>query len=287
MRRSKRFGQNFLVDRRVIEKEAAHARVEGKRVLEIGAGTGNLTVKLAENAGKLVAVEKDERLIPELRERMKKFENVEVKHADFLKMSAEELHGFDVVVSNVPYSISSALLFKLLGVEFERAVLCLQKEFVERMFAQPGERQRSRLSVTTQAQFEVEKLERVSRNSFSPVPKVDSTVIMLKRKKTRLGEFEKKTILALFQHKKKKVLNALVDSASVFGVERGKLKAILNDRCSKEEKTSEGRSSGFGGEREGSEDCSLSCLCAERVFNLSNEQILMLSEKIREFVEKK
>ncbi|MBI5159222.1 ribosomal RNA small subunit methyltransferase A [Candidatus Micrarchaeota archaeon] len=262
MRRSKRLGQNFLVDERIIEKEVAHARVEGKSVLEIGAGTGNLTEKLAEKAGKLVAVEKDGKLIPELRERLKQFKNVEIIHADFLEMSGEELKGFDVVVSNVPYSISSPLLFKLLDVEFERAVLCLQKEFVDRMLAQPGERNRARLSVTTQVQFKVEKLERVSRNSFNPVPKVDSAVIMLERKKARLGEFDKKIVLALFQHKKKKVANALVDSAGVLGVERGELKARLKE-CSE-----------------------TGALQEERVFNLSNEQILMLSEKIRKHIEK-
>ncbi len=251
IRPSKRLGQNFLVDQRVLEREADYARAEGKSVLEVGAGTGNLTEKLAERAEKVVAVEKDERLIPALQERLQGFENVEIVCADFLEMNKNQLQGFDRIVSNVPYSISSPFLFKLLDIEFELAVLCLQKEFVERMVAKHGEKQRSRLSVTTQLQFEVEVLERVSRGAFRPVPKVDSKIILLKKRGVGIGEFAEKVILALFQHKNKKVANALIDSASVLGVTREELRSALK-----------------------------SAFNNERVFNLSNEQVLSLSDEL-------
>ena len=212
----KGLGQNFLIDERVLEREVRHAAVDGKTVLEIGPGFGFLTKKLAAKAERIVAIEKDARLLPILRGELAGLGNVELVHADFLRWKAKE--KFDVIISNIPYSISSPLLFRLAEMDFGRAVLCLQKEFVDRLLAKPGTKDYSRLSVTSQARFRIRLLERVSRSAFHPRPKVDSALIELVPTGRRLSPLEEKLVLLLFQHRKKTVRAALADSASQLGV---------------------------------------------------------------------
>src|SRR3989338_6092440 len=159
--RAKRFGQCFLSDHRILNREVAYAGPDGKLVLEIGAGDGRLTRLLAQRARQMLAVEIDERMLPQLLGLPEKFVNLEILHADFLDLDFTGKR-FEVIASNVPYSISSPLLFKLATMEFDRAILCLQKEFVDRMRAKPGDRDRSRLSVMSQLHFEIELLESVS-----------------------------------------------------------------------------------------------------------------------------
>ncbi|MCX6778280.1 MAG: 16S rRNA (adenine(1518)-N(6)/adenine(1519)-N(6))-dimethyltransferase RsmA [Candidatus Micrarchaeota archaeon] len=224
--RSKRLGQNFLHDSRILKREVEYAGVEGKKVLEIGAGTGNLTVLLAEKAKEVIAIEKDGRLAGFLAERMATTQNVHVITADFLEWIAPAI---DVVVSNVPYSVASPILFKLAELDFERAVLCLQEEFAKRMVAKPDTREYSRLSVMAQLCFEIELLDRVPKGAFSPIPKVDSRIVRLARREEK-GVDEKTALFirAIFQHRKKKLENAIIDSRKEFGIEKAELKKRID-----------------------------------------------------------
>jgi len=213
----KKLSQSFLVDERVIEKEVEYADVEGKEVLEIGAGVGFLTRALAEKAKRVVAVEKDARLVKILRNSLP---DVEVVEADFLKYDAGKTQ---VIVSNVPYSISSPLTFKIAEMEFERAVLCYQEEFARRMLAKSGTEDYSRLSVMSQLSFEMKFLQRVPRNCFLPVPKVNSALIALTPRKEKVDEISKELINLIFQHKNKTLRSSLLSSSRNLGVSRKEL----------------------------------------------------------------
>lgn len=213
-----------MVDERVLAREALAAGAQGKTVLEVGAGFGFLTRKLAEaGAKRVIALEKDARMVPILECELAPFENVEVVHADFLKWKPAR---FDVFASNVPYSISSPVLFRLAEMDFERAVICLQREFVERMVAKPGTKGYSRLSVASQARFRMRILERVPRTAFSPPPKVDSTIIELVPKGERISKGFERLIMLLFQHKKKTLRAALSDSAEGLGISKAEARLI-------------------------------------------------------------
>ena len=134
----KRLGQHFLKDEKILEKEARIADVKGKKVLEIGAGDGRLTEKIVANKPKIVyAVEKDRELVEKLEKRFAGRKDVEIIEGDFLKI---ELPEFEIVVGNIPYYITSPIIFRLKDYEFEKAVLIVQKEFAQKMVAQPGER---------------------------------------------------------------------------------------------------------------------------------------------------
>ena len=212
IRLDRRKGQNYLIDSNILQKIVNYADLsKHDTVLEIGAGIGTLTFSLAEKAGKVIAVEQDERIAAVLEKRLLELEisNVEVLRADAIKIDFPE---FNKVVSNLPYKISSPITFKLFEYDFDFAVLMYQLEFAQRMVAKPGESNYSRLSLMMHFCADVEKLFEVSKHCFFPEPKISSAVTKLIPKKVDVDEFFVKTSRALFQHKKKKVRNALIDS---------------------------------------------------------------------------
>lgn len=209
--RSKRLGQCFLEDHRVLHREVGYAAVQGKTVLEIGAGDGRLTRQLAKKAKHVTAIEIDEQMLPHLLPLLEEFDNLEILHADFLDVDFEG-KKFDVIISNVPYQISSPLTFKIAAMHFGHAVLCFQKEFAERMLAQPDDNNRSRLSVMSQLHFEVQELEEVPRSAFRPMPKVDSLIVKLVRTNFTATPEQAEFINKLFQHKNRTVRKALRDA---------------------------------------------------------------------------
>lgn len=170
--------KNPLIIKTIIEK--ANIR-PSDTVLEIGPGTGNLTVKLLEVAKKVVAVEFDPRMVVELTKRTTGTEHghkLQIIHGDFLKV---DLPHFDVCVANIPYNISSPLTFKLLAHRpmFRSAVLMYQREFALRLCAQPGTELFCRLSLNAQLLGKVDHLIKVGKNNFRPPPKVESSVIRI------------------------------------------------------------------------------------------------------------
>lgn len=182
----KRFGQNFLADERVIERIVQEVRPrEGEPVVEIGPGRGALTSRLVEMSGRIYAIEFDRDLIPLLNTKFGARENFRLIEGDALTVNLCELIApatQALVVANLPYYISTAILQRLIA---ERAclsemVLMLQREVVERITAPPGGSERGYLSVLVEAYCEAEALFDVPPTAFQPAPKVWSTVVRLR-----------------------------------------------------------------------------------------------------------
>lgn len=150
-------------------------------VLEIGPGTGNITVRLLEKCKKVVACEIDTRLAAELHKRVLGTPlqaKLQILIGDILKA---ELPFFNLCIANIPYKISSPLIFKLLSHRpmFRCAVLMFQREFAQRLVAKPGDKLYCRLSINTQLLARVDLLMKIGRNNFKPPPKVESSVVRL------------------------------------------------------------------------------------------------------------
>jgi 16S rRNA (adenine1518-N6/adenine1519-N6)-dimethyltransferase len=211
LRAKKSLGQNFLTDQNILRKEAALLDPAGRTVLEIGPGDGRLSERILELEPKrLFLVEKDGRMVRILND---KFcgcgEQVIVINADVLEA---ELPDAELIAGNIPYYITSQIIFRIAKMKFERAVLIVQKEFAQRMAATPKDKNYGRLSVTAQLAFHVELVQLVPRHLFRPTPKVDSAMIILKPTGRTLTQFEENVIRCLFTHKNKTVRNALLDS---------------------------------------------------------------------------
>ena len=190
MKKSRRhaLGQHFLASPAVLRRIVGVIDPKPDDVLvEIGAGRGALTAALAETAGRVIAVEKDGRLIYALESGMPA--NVEVVHADVLTVDFRELRrrtGVSAlrVVGNIPYSISSPLLFRVLDDRevFSDCVFLLQKEVAERITAGPGSKSYAPLGILLQNEFEAKVALKVAPGSFSPPPKVQSALLTLRRR---------------------------------------------------------------------------------------------------------
>jgi 16S rRNA (adenine1518-N6/adenine1519-N6)-dimethyltransferase len=218
-------GQNFLVDRGIAARivEAAGVRA-GEVVLEIGPGRGALTEGLADATdragGRLVLVELDDLLAEELRERFRDRPHVAVLHRDILSVPLSEVTpdvGALKVVGNIPYNVTSSILFHLLTPPRPREIfLMVQKEVAERIMAEPGSSEFGALTVGVRAVAQVEGVLRVSPGAFRPRPRVDSRVIrILPHHPPRMtGEEEaalRDLTRALFQWRRKQLGKILRD----------------------------------------------------------------------------
>ena len=230
IRLNRRKGQNYLIDSNILQKIIDYADLSFEdTVLEIGAGIGTLTIPLAEHVKKVIAVEQDPKIAAVLSKRLQELNisNVEILVADAVKT---DFPPFNKVVSNLPYKISSPITFRLLEYNFDFAILMYQLEFAERMIAKPGESNYSRLSLMMHFYGDIEMLFEVSKHAFFPNPKISSAVIRLvPNKKAEIDEFFVKTSRALFQHKKKKMRNALLDSFhEIAAVDKERAKEIVS-----------------------------------------------------------
>ncbi|MCC6712682.1 MAG: ribosomal RNA small subunit methyltransferase A [Candidatus Dadabacteria bacterium] len=183
-RPSKSLGQNFITDKRVIERIMSEAGITSDdEVLEIGPGLGALTFALARKAARVVAVEKDARLAERLGGVLAGWPNVELICRDALDVDFGALYkGRRLkVTANLPYSVSSPILIRLLRNRgmFSTLVLMLQLEVGERISSPPGRKEYGSLSVLVQTYFDVKLLFRVPPSSFWPAPRVDSVVLKL------------------------------------------------------------------------------------------------------------
>jgi 16S rRNA (adenine1518-N6/adenine1519-N6)-dimethyltransferase len=216
---SKNLDQHFLVDDSILKKEVEYAGIsELDTVLEIGPGPGILTEFIIPKAKKVIVIEKDLRY-KEILENL----DVEVIIDDALKVDFPT--ECNKIISNLPYGISSQLTFKILEFKPDVAVLCYQKEFANRMIATPASRNYSRLSVNCTVRANVERLDTVPKGMFWPMPEVDSAIVRLTPKQVDLPEHFDAVCRALFQHKNKKVRNALIDSYHELSTDKEKVKS--------------------------------------------------------------
>lgn len=170
--------KNPLVVNALVEKSALRPT---DTVLEIGPGTGNMTVRILDQVKSVIACEVDPRMVAELQKRVQgtPFQaKLQIMVGDVIKT---DLPFFDVCVANVPYQISSPLVFKLLLHRpfFRCAVLMFQREFAQRLVAEPGDKLYCRLSINTQLLARVDHLMKVGKNNFRPPPKVESSVVRI------------------------------------------------------------------------------------------------------------
>jgi 16S rRNA (adenine1518-N6/adenine1519-N6)-dimethyltransferase len=201
-------GQNFLIDDNIANKIVNLASIkDGEKILEIGPGRGILTDLLIDK-GNLLAVEKDKWLAVVLKQRFA--ERAEIIEADILDF---DIPAIDVIVANLPYSISSPILFRLFNFKWERAVLMFQEEFANRLVAKPGSKTYGRLSVMANHYAETKKLFKVSKTAFQPQPKIHSQVVHLVRREPdyKLDDFDtfEQVVRSIFTHRRKKIRNCL------------------------------------------------------------------------------
>lgn len=216
---NKRLGQNFLIDPNIVRKIIALAELgRDDQVLEIGPGRGILTESLCRMAGRVTAIELDPRLHAYLETRRAELPNVELVCEDALTYPVETLPMGTVVVANLPYYISTPLLFRLLDQRdrFPRMVLMLQNEVVDRLVTKPGGSDYGVLSVMAQYAAVMTKAFRVSAQCFRPRPDVGSAVVLLRAKdRTRHNHEEEAAFRALvkaaFAHRRKTLVNSLRD----------------------------------------------------------------------------
>lgn len=225
--------KNPLVIQSMVEKAAVRAT---DVVLEIGPGTGNMTVKLLDKAKKVIACEVDARMVAELQKRVQGTPyqaKLQIMIGDVLKT---DLPFFDLCVANIPYQISSPLVFKLLLHRplFRCAVLMFQREFAERLVAKPGDKLYCRLSINTQLLARVDMLMKVGRNNFRPPPKVESNVVRIEPRNPpppiNYQEWDGLTRIAFVR--KNKTLSAAFKQTTVLTMleKNYKLHCSLNDK---------------------------------------------------------
>ncbi len=224
-RPSKRLGQNFLKDPRVIHRIIdAFAPKLDETVVEIGPGTGALTGILLERAARVIAVEFDRNLAPALRERFRSHDNFKLLQEDALQTNfcaAIQPARSARVVANLPYNISTAILQRLIAQRhcISEMVVMLQREVVERIQATAGSSERGYLSVLVEGYCETEKLFDVAPGAFQPRPKVWSSVIrMTFRPKLGFDVQHEELLWAIvgagFMQKRKTILNNLRNAPS-------------------------------------------------------------------------
>jgi len=217
---SKRLGQHFLRDQRTIHRiiDALNPKSD-ETIVEIGPGTGALTSVLVERAGRVVAIEFDNKLAPLLQERFGAFGNFKLVMADALTVDfcKEILPAQSArIVANLPYNISTAILQRLIAQRacIDEMVLMLQREVVERVLAPAGTSDRGFISVLVEAYCEADKLFDVAPGAFRPPPKVWSSVMRLKFRSRINAENTDESLLwevvsAGFAQKRKTILNNL------------------------------------------------------------------------------
>ena len=220
----KKWGQNFLVDPNIIKKILALLNSTPKdSILEIGPGQGALTFSI--KAKKVTAIEVDQDLCNVLLE--KKCKNLTIINENFLKTNLDNIN-FNKVIGNLPYNISSQIIFKILtSNNWDLAIFMVQKELADRIISKEGSRQYGRISVMIQSMCDVKKEFNVSSNCFFPKPDVNSTIISLKNKKKENFNYKQLEFVVKksFSQRRKKIKNTLAQIS-----QHNELKEYFNKR---------------------------------------------------------
>ena len=223
----KSLGQNFLIDPNILRNIVSHADLtKDSAAIEIGPGIGALTEHLARAAGKVVAFEIDQRLLPVLADTLSPYDNVDVIHADILEVDVkqifeEQLQDYKdvMVVANLPYYVTTPILLKLLmdRLPIRGLVVMMQNEVADRITASPGTKAYGSLSIAIQYYMQTEIAMIVPRAVFMPQPNVDSAVIKLTRREAPPvqvidEEFLFKVSRGSFVQRRKTIINNLQSS---------------------------------------------------------------------------
>ena len=223
---NKGYGQNFLIDQNVVDGILEKAEVnKNDLIIEIGPGLGNLTSPLLENAGKVICIELDPKMVSILKDRFSLYKNFELINEDVLKVDLnkliEENNNFKTakVVANLPYYITTPIIMKLLEdkLNLESITVMVQKEVAERLADKPGGKEASAITYSINYYTTPEIIIDVPRDSFIPAPNVDSAVIkldVLKEPKVKIlnEELFFKVIKFSFLQKRKTLINSLSNS---------------------------------------------------------------------------
>ena len=207
----KKFSQNFLFDKNVLNKISLLIEKKNLKIIEIGPGDGRLTEYILNNSPKeLKLIEIDSDLIPLLKKKFSNNSNIKIINQDILKYDIDEY--VDLIISNLPYNISSQILVKICLLKYlpSKLLLMFQKEFGQRLL----EKKLNSLNSLVGCFFKIDSNFIVSRNSFKPIPKVDSIVLsFMRRHKTLLRSDEIESFIKfkqnLFSHKRKTLKNLL------------------------------------------------------------------------------
>ncbi len=235
---NKNLGQNFLINDEVVEKIIDSAEVnEEDLVIEIGPGLGNLTEYLLERAGKVIAIELDNRMIEILQDRFSLYNNFELLNQDVLKVDLDELIKNNKsekiknakIVANLPYYITTPIIMKLLEekLDIESITVMIQKEVADRLIAKPGSKLSGAITYCVYYYATAESVTIVENNSFIPEPAVDSEVIRLLIRNEHPVELEDeseffKLIKVSFMQRRKTLINSIVNGGIVSNKEEAK-----------------------------------------------------------------
>jgi 16S rRNA (adenine1518-N6/adenine1519-N6)-dimethyltransferase len=268
IRLNHKLGQNFLIDANKRNQIIEYGNISpDETILEIGPGIGTLSLEIAKKAKRLICIEQDRKVADILQKRAmeESIDNIEIINEDALKV---DFPKFDKIISNLPYQISSPITFKLLEYPFKSGILMYQREFADRMTANVGSKNYSRLSAMLYFKVDVEFLMNVPSECFMPKPKVDSTVVRLTpndrfKEDGKLFRNYSRICKALFQHKNKKAENSLINSRHEIDYSdkkelKNNLKSIESER--------------------------LEDLLEKRVINLSPEDILDLTKELEDIL---
>ena len=239
---NKKLGQNFLIDDDIIQNiiDAAELK-ETDLVIEIGPGLGTLTSKLLEKAGKVIAIELDEKMLKVLNDRFSLYNNFILINNDVLKVDLNKIIEENLeqlksvkIGANLPYYITTPIIMKLLEskLKIETITVMVQKEVADRITATPGDKLSGAITYSVDYYAKAEEVVFVSKSCFMPSPEVDSAVIKLEiRKEPKVNVLNEemffKVIKASFMQRRKTLINGLMNSGII--KDREKLNAILKE----------------------------------------------------------
>ncbi len=218
MKFKKSLGQNLLIDKNILKKILSLTSFKNKNIIEIGAGTGNLSAEILKSIPKkLICIEKDKIFSKNLRTLFKNYKNLSVLNGDILKLNLKKLiSDGTIIIGNLPYNISTQILIKFIRFnpwppKFKKLIFMFQKEVGDKIIASMGNPNYSRLSIITKSRFKILNFFYVSKNCFHPKPKVDSIVIEfqpIKRKDVNFKSIKSlEYITNIFFSNKRKMIN--------------------------------------------------------------------------------
>lgn len=234
------FGQNFLIDDNILENIVTNSNVESDDlVIEIGPGLGNLTAYILETGAKVIAFEIDTDMIDILNDRFGYNDRLDIQNIDILKVDLNEyiknVKGKVRVIANLPYYITTPIIFKLLEYKEEIAsiTVMVQKEVADRIVSKPGSKEYGVLTINTNYMADVEKLFNVPNTSFIPAPNVTSAVIKItpNKDKEKVLDIKNKKIFEelvkkAFSERRKKMANSLAN-CGLCGLTKTEIEEII------------------------------------------------------------